>query len=79
MTDLNNRKFIGKSLMLLIIINVVLNIGVVSAQNLGSAIRKLKLEFMKWKQLRIINKQRAKQLYKAYISALRNKIKLKDA
>ena len=29
MTDLDNRSIVGKSLMLLIIINVVLNIGVV--------------------------------------------------
>jgi hypothetical protein len=29
MTDLDNRSLVGKSLMLLIIINVVLNIGVV--------------------------------------------------
>jgi hypothetical protein len=49
MTDLDNRSLTGKSLMLLIIINVLLNIGLVVVQTSVLAIRKLKLKHMKWK------------------------------
>ena len=49
MTDLDNRSLTGKSLMLLIIINVLLNIGLVVVQTSVLAIRKLKLKLMKWK------------------------------
>ncbi len=79
MTDLDNRSLTGQSLVLLIIINVLLNIGLVVVQTSVLAIRKLKLKLMKWKQQRRIKRQLERQLYKAEMSALRNKIKLKDA
>ena len=76
MTDLDNRSLTGKSLMLLIIINVLLNIGLVVVQTSVLGIRKLKLKLMKWKQQRRIKRQLERQMYKAEMSALRNKIKL---
>ena len=57
MTDLDNRSYTGKSLMLLIIINVLLNIGLVVTQTASLAIRKLKLRHMKWKEVRRIKRQ----------------------
>jgi hypothetical protein len=65
--------------MLLIIVNVLLNIGVVVIQTASLAIRKLKLRHMKWKELRRIKKQLERKQYKLYMAAVRNKIRLKDA
>ena len=79
MTDLDNRSHTGKSLMLLIIFNVLLNIGVVVTQTASLSLRKLKLRYMRWKEVRRINKQLKRKLYKLEMYALKNKIRLKDA
>ena len=64
MTHLDNRSLVGKSLMFLIIINVVLNIGVVVIYTSVLGIRKLKLKFMKHKQAKRIKKQLERKLEK---------------
>lgn len=57
MTDLDNRGYTGKSLMLLIIVNVLLNIGVVVVETASLTLRKLKLRYLRWKEYRRIKRQ----------------------
>jgi hypothetical protein len=49
MTDLDNRSYTGKSLMLLIIVDVLVNIGVVVVETSSLTLRKLKLRYLSWK------------------------------
>ena len=78
MTHLDNRSLTGKSLMLLIIINVLLNIGLVVVQTSVLGIRKLKLKLMKWNQQRRIKRQLEHRLQEAKMSAFKNKVKFKE-
>ena len=50
MTHIENRSLIGKSLIVIIIVNVLLNLGVVVIKTSLLAIRNLKLKFMKYRQ-----------------------------
>jgi len=49
MTDLQNRSNAGKSLVILISVNAVINIGVIVKQTSTLATRKLKLRYLRWK------------------------------
>jgi hypothetical protein len=49
MTDLDNRSYTGRSLMLLIIVDVLVNIGVVVVETSSLTLRKLKLRYLSWK------------------------------
>ena len=57
MTDLQNRSYTGKSLMILIIVNVLINIGVTVKQTSALAARKLKLSYLRWRQNKRIKEQ----------------------
>jgi len=61
MTDLPNRSLVGKSMTVLIISNVLINIGVVVVQNMFLTARKLKLKYMEWKQKKGIKAQLKKK------------------
>ena len=65
MTDLQNRSYVGKSLMILIIVNVLINIGVTVSQTSALAARKLKLRYLRWRQNKRIKEQFDKKLQKA--------------
>lgn len=49
MTDLDNRIYVGYSFTILIIINVVLNFGLVVVKTASIIIRKIALVYMRWK------------------------------
>ena len=57
MTDLQNRSYVGKSLMIMIIVNVLNNIGVTVKQTSALAARKLKLRYLRWRQNKRIKEQ----------------------
>jgi hypothetical protein len=61
MTDLPNRSLVGKSMTVLTISNVLINIGVVVVQNMFLTARKLKLKYMEWKQKKGIKAQLKKK------------------
>ena len=65
MTDLQNRSYVGKSLMILIIVNVLINIAVIVKQTSFLAARKLKLRYLRWRQNKRIKEQLDKKLEKA--------------
>ena len=65
MTDLQNRSYVGKSLMILIIVNVLINIGVTVIQTSTLAARRLKLRYLRWRQNKRIKEQFDKKLQKA--------------
>ena len=65
MTDLQNRSYVGKSLMILIIVNVLINIAVIVKQTSFLAARKLKLRYLRWRQNKRIKEQLENKLKKA--------------
>jgi len=50
MTILENREIVAKSLAIITITNVVLNLGTISAQNFEMTSRKLKMHFKRLKE-----------------------------
>ena len=54
---MQNRSYVGKSLMILIIVNVLINIGVTVSQTSALAARKLKLRYLRWRQNKRIKEQ----------------------
>lgn len=65
MTDLQNRSYVGKSLMIMIIVNVLINIGVIVMKTSTLAARKLKLRYLSWRQNKRIKEQFQLKLEKA--------------
>ncbi len=61
MTDLSNRDKVAKSLGAITFLNIVLNLVVISAQNLALISRKLKLNYKRLLERMKIRKQRKKQ------------------
>ena len=50
MTDLDNRDYVAKSLVVITLLNLALNLGVIYYQTLVLTLSKLKLKYLKFKQ-----------------------------
>ena len=50
LSDVETRQFMGTSMIVTTIFNVLVNIGVITGETLSLTSRKLKLRYLKWKQ-----------------------------
>ena len=71
MTDLENRNLVGKSLVIVTIVYILINIGTVVVQTLVLALRRLKLILSKYKQSKKIKERRDRKLRQSEVSGAR--------
>lgn len=78
LSDMETRQFMGTSMMVTTIFNVLVNIGVITGETLSLTARKFKLRYLKWKRDEEIRKEKEHKIWLARWERIGKKFKAYD-
>ena len=78
LSDVETRQFMGTSMIVTTIFNVLVNLGVITGETLSLTARKLKLRYLKWKRDEQIRKDKEYKIWLARCERIGRKIKAYD-